>query len=463
MLKKNLDSSEDGKRARRFWTEPLRTLILFVTFVALFPVGLAAQAASPTAAAPAQAVVYGSGFQTPLRFEGESVPLNQVSFSVGVSALYDDNVFATNSLRLSDEALSFDSHLGITRHTERLTASFDYMSFFPLYREIDQYDRLNHSANLVLTYRLTSHFFVGLRDTSSYQNGVYPSLAAQQIMSGPASPTALNQMILPYTTRVLSNMPGLDLTFVKSQRTSVTLSGSYNQIKYGRQTAGKPLYNGNGLSGGLTLQYRVTEHTSFGILLLHQDTTYQGSGVLGNRLRSQTESTFLSVGSRLSPTVTVTVFGGPEYIRTIGQASAGIAEHFHGSGGGSITKGGRNTALDLSFQRSVSGSAGLYTSVINTNATFGVRRRLVGSWEADLLGGAARADASLFQLANGRTDALTGGIDISRPFSRGSVFRISYNTTHQLSKSTLPIFADFDRNQVAVGIDYQLKAIPFGR
>jgi hypothetical protein len=463
MLKKNLDSNRDGKRACRFWTEPFRTLVCRLTFVALFPVALVAQTTSPNPPVSAQAA--GAGIQTPLRFEGEPEPANQVSFSLGTSALYDDNVFASNSLRLGDEALSFDCHLGITRRTERLTASFDYMPFFLLYRQIDQYDRANHAGNLNLTYRLTSRVILAMHDAISYQNGAYPSLTGEQIMSGPAALTALNQVTIPYTTRVLSNTTGLDLTFVKSRRTSLTLSGGYNEVKYGRQTVAQPLYNDNALSGGLQVQYRATEHTNFGILLLHQDSTYQGGQVFGNRQRSQIESTFLSVGSRLSPTVTVIAFAGPQYVRIIGQASAeaGVAGHFHGSGGGSVTKQVRKTALDVSFQRTASGSGGLYTLATYTNATLGVRRRLVGHWEADLQGRAARADTSLIQHANARTDALTGGIYINRPFSRGSMFHISYNTAHQLSKGTLPISADFDRNQVAVGIDYQFKTFPLGR
>jgi hypothetical protein len=468
MLKKNLDprrGSKDGNHARRFWTKPQRTLFSCLAFVALFPVGLAAQATSPAGQSTPQAAVYGVGYQAPLQFEGESVPLNQVSLSLGASALYDDNVFADNSERVSDEALSIDSHLGIAKQSEHLNVSFDYMPFFLLYRQFDQYDRANHSANLNLAYRLTSHVILGLHDTFGYQNGAYPSLTGQQILSGPASPTALNQIIIPYTTRALSNMAGLDLTFVKSQRTSLTLSGDYNQRKFGSQAAGQPLYNGNGLSGGLTFQYRVTEHTSFGILLLHQDTTYAGGGIFGSRLRSQIESTSLSLGSRLSPTLSVTVFGGAQYVHTLGQisAAAGSLGHFQGSGGGSITKEVRKTALDLSFQRSVSDGGGLYTSAIYTNATFGIRRRLVGRWEADLHGGAARADASLFQLANGRIDALIGGIDINCPLAHGSVFHISYDTWNQLTKGTLPISADFDRNQVAVGIDYKFKTFSLGR
>ena len=119
--------------------------------------------------------------------------------------------------------------------------------------------------------------------------------------------------------------------------------------------------------------------------------------------------------------------------------------------------------MTVSFQRSVSDGGGLYTSVINTNANFGVRRRLVGRWEANWHGGAARADASLFKLAHGWTDALTGGIDISRPVRGDSVFHLSYETTHELSKGALPIAADFDRNQVTIGFDYRLKTLSLGR
>jgi hypothetical protein len=273
MLRKLLKptrASEKVKGADRSWKAPLQALILYLAFVTLFTFDLAAQATStvsattPTPAVPVQGSVYGAGFQTPLQFEGESVPANQVTFSMGASAVYDDNILLRNSDRLGDEAISLDSRLGITRQSEHLSASFDYMPFFLLYRQYNQLDRLNHSGELNLAYRLTSRLIVGLRDHASYQNGLYPALTEQQILSGPTSPTAINESIFPYTTRVLSNTAGLDLTFVKSERTSLTLSGSYNQIKFGTQTAGQPLYNDSGESGGLTFQYRVTEHTSFG-------------------------------------------------------------------------------------------------------------------------------------------------------------------------------------------------------
>jgi hypothetical protein len=441
--------------------EKLSASISLVVYVMLLPVGLEAQTAAP---APTQPSVYGSGAQTPLRYAGEAAPGNQLALSMGASPFYDDNVFQRNSQRVGDEAVSLDSHLTLTRQTENLTISFDYLPYFLLYRQATQFDRLNHTADLNLTYRLGSHFNLGLHGTFSYQNGVLQSLTGQQIMSGLGSPTTLNQTILPYTVRTLSNSSGLDLTYVKSHRTSLTLTGGYNQQKFGSQVvAGQPLYNSTGVSGGFQYQYLVTEHTSFGLLLLHEDSTFKGGEVFGNHLRFQMENAVLSVGSRLAPTVTVTLFGGAQYVRIIGQSAVGIAGQFQPAGGGTITKEVRKTALDLSVQTSVSGGGGLYTLTKSTTASFGVRRRLVGRWEASLQGGAARADTSLLQFASGRTDALTGAFGLFRPLSSGATLRVSYGTMHQLSKGTLPISSSFDHNQVTIGVSYRLKAIPLGR
>jgi len=468
MLRKNRDleyCSEDEWSVARFRKEALRTLISSMAFVTLLPAGLVAQAVPPTAMTTPQATVYGSGFQSPLQFTGESAPVNQLSLGMGASLFYDDNVLGIGTHGVGDEAFSFNSMLGITRQTERLTASFNYTPFFILYRTFNQFDRLNHTGNLNLGYRLTSRVNLGFYDSASYQTGNYSSLTEEQLLSGPPSPTALNQVIIPYTTRTFFNNAGLALTFVKSQRTSLTLSADYNQNKFGRQMAGQALYNSNGLGGGLTYQYRVTEHTSFGILLLHQDSTYQGGQVFGYLQRMQAESAVLSVGSHLSPTVSVTVFGGPQYLHVIGQVSPGgsLKGNFQPFGGGSITKQVRKTAFNLSFQKSVSNGAGLYASAVNTMATLGVRRRLVGRWEASLHCGASRMDTSLFQLTNEKTDGLNGGITINRPVLRGSVFRISYSTWHQTSSGNLPNPFNLGSSQVAAGIDYQFKALPLGR
>jgi hypothetical protein len=433
----------------------MKKLISSVFIILSLPLGLAAQGASS-----------GSGSPTPLQFAGETTPTNLVTLSTGIATLYDDNVQAGYGARIRDEALSFNSQLSISQTTRNVTINFDYRPFFMLYRQYDRLDRLNHAAKLAMDFRLSSRFMLGLHDTFSYQNGIYPTLAGQQTYAGPPSPTAPNAFIYSPTLRTLSNTPGLNLTFMKSSRTSLSLSAGYNQVKFASQAGtGQSLYNDTSMSGGVQCEYRATKHTTLGVLLLYQDSSYEGGQILGSRLRSQVASTVVSVDSQISPTVKLSLFGGPQYIRTLGEIVGGsnLSGHFEASGGGSVTKEVQKTALNLSAQRAVSDGGGLYTSVINTEVSFAVRRRLVGRWEASWNGGVARADTSLLQLGNGRTDSLTGGFNLSRPIGRGSNFYIAYTRTDQVNSGGLPFLVNFDRDQVTVGIDYQLKAISIGR
>jgi len=468
MLAKNPKSrfrGVKGKAAARS-CESLKILVCLASFVALFPVYIMAQSATTSTLAPTQGASYGTGPQTPLRFEGEAGHENEAVLSVGAAAFYDDNVQATNAIRLADEAVSLSSHLGIEKQTSNLSFTFDYLPFFLIYRQISQLDRLNHSANTTLEYRLSPRFLLGLHDVFSYQNGVLPSITGTQIQSGPPPPTGLNQGIFSYTTRTLANVAGVDLTFAKSRRNSFTLSVGYDQRQYGNQTGAiESLYNGLGGNAGFQYQYRATKHTTLGLLLLHRDTTYRGGTTFGSTARTQIETGYLSLGSHLSPTVSVTVFGGPQYVRTLGAATSltSLAGKWQGSGGASLTKEARQTALDFSFQRSVNDGGGLYTSVIDTNGSFGARRRLYGLWEGNVVVGVTRVDASLFQNANGTTNAVTAGVDFSRPIRERSTLHISYDTTHQVSNGIIPIFSNFDRNQITIGFDFQVKAVSLGQ
>lgn len=437
-------------------------LVLSVFWGAMFPGLVAAQTGSTGIANSTQGNGFAPGAQSPLQFAGEGAALNQVSLSIGVSSLFDNNVLDNNADRISDEALALTSHFDATRQSEHLTISFDYVPFFTVYRQLQAYDRLNQSANLRIGYLLTPRVRLDAFDSFSYQNGIYPGLTGETILSGSPSPVALNSLIYAPTLRTLLNSPGLSLTFEKSRRTSLTLSGGYSQRKFGSAgVVGQPLYNSTGFDGSFQFQYKATEHTTLGFSLLHEDSTYQGGQIFGALERSQVESVFFSAGSRLTPSVTVSVYGGPQYIHFLG-SSSGLVNSLEGSGGGSITKEVRKTALNLSLQRMVTDGGGFYTSVMSTNATLGVRRRLGGKWEVDLHAGGSQIDTALL-LTNEKTDAMIGGIDLTHPLRGGSSLHFAYDSIHELSEGSLPVLANFDRNEVTIGFDFTLKTIPLGQ
>lgn len=453
---------EDRKIRSRLWWETRGALIFSITLVALFPLGLAAQTTSSD-----QGSGYGTGVQSPLQFAGENKPENQVNLSFGVAGFYDDNVSGTNADRAGDEALSLSSRFGISRQTEHLSLNFGYDPFFQFYRRFSQYDRLNQNANLGMNVHLTPRFSLGLNDGFGYLYGGYPALVEQPILSGPTPPTALNNLILPYTVRTLSNVAGLSLTFEKSRRTSLTLSGGYNVFSFGNQGgAGEPLYDGRGASGGFTYTYKPSEHTDFGLSLLHQDYSFEGGGsVYGGQERTQVESAVFFVSAKLSPALSVSLNGGPQYVHPLGLSSGqvGLASGVYPDWGGSVTEEVQKTALTFSVQRNVYDGEGLYSMVVNTSVNFGVRRRLVGRWEAGLHGGADRATTQYSQFTNENIENIIGGINFSRPVLNGSTVHISYSTMHESYQGTIAGFRGFDRNQLSIGIDFRVKAVALGQ
>ena len=441
---------------------PVKKSICFTGFLMMFPTMLAAQGGSSAAIME----VAGNNGALPLQFQGQTSPINLMTLSAGVASLYDDNIESRNNDRLSDEALSFNSRLAISRETERSMINFDYEPFYMLYHHYSSLDRLNHNANLVTTFRLGSYFVLGLHDSFSYQNGNYSTVTGQTLLAGLPSPTALNDLTIAPTTRALSNTPGFDLTFLQNSRASFTFSGSYLQRRFSDQAGlDAPLFNDTSVSGSLRYQYRMTIHTDVGLLVLYQDSKYEGGALVGSTQRSQVASALFSVDSRLSSTVTVSVNGGPQYVNTLGQFATGgsVPGKLVGSGGGSITKEVKSTALNMTVKRAVTDGGGLYTSVVDTSATFGVRRRLVGRWESSWSGGFAQSDASFLQQGS-KSDTATGEVDFTRPLgSRGTQLRISYVSSHQIVKGSLQQGANFDRNQITIGFDYSLKSFPIGR
>lgn len=442
-----------------------RLAILVLALGVILPAQLQAQATSESSVASGPGSAYGMGAQSALEFEGESAP-NLLQISFGASALYDDNVYALNTNRVGDEALAFDGHFGAEKSNSNLRFSFDYTPVFLLYRQISQYDRLNHAANLNLAFRISPRVIMSLHDSAGYQNGVFPGLVNQPILSGPTPPTAPNQGVYGYTTRDLFDTTGLDLTFVKSRRQSLTVSVSYNLTRYGNQSGDvASLYDSWAVNGGVQYQYRATTHTTLGVLVLHQDNTFSGGAIFGSRLRDQIETEYTSLGARLSPTLSVVVYGGPQYVHVLGApgGDSTVASNVQGAFGASATKQANSTAFDISFDRSVTDSGGLYTSVISTDLSFGVRRRLIGRWNGTLRGNLYRINADLFQAATGVTDAATAGVLISRPLGDRTRFHIAYDTFHQLSSGNVSYFQTFDRNQISVGFDFVVKGASLGQ
>jgi hypothetical protein len=184
----------------------------------LLPVAPGLQTALLAAPVPAEAAVHGSGGQTPVRFAGETAPVNLHSFSLDSRAIYDDNVFSTNPHRVGDGAFSFSPNIALSKRSEHLKSSLDYLPSSPLYLPFEQHNRLSHGLDLGSSYPSGTHFRLSLHDSLGYQLGGFQPLAGEQTVSGPRSPTGRDRTGHTSPVRQRPDATGLDATFSGSER-----------------------------------------------------------------------------------------------------------------------------------------------------------------------------------------------------------------------------------------------------
>jgi len=376
---------------------------------------------------------------------------------------------------MADEILGLGPRLTIMQQHPHLTLSIDYEPYFQFYQHLTQYDHVNQVLAGDVTYTVGPRFSLRLRDSFSDRTGAYQTVSNQEFVPGLGSPTALNNNIYNPFASERSNDARVDIIYSSSSRTSVTLFGGYGQSKYtDQQPDVSGLLNTLGFTGGLQYNYRLSTHSSLGVVYTYQVFQYEGNVAVGSPSRFITNSGVLSLAWQASPSVSVQVFGGPQYLPAEKQfvgASSGSAPTpgnvsspalWSWTAGGTVTKSSEKTTLHVSVGRSVTNGGGFLTMATNAYADFGVSRRLIRRWSAscDLNGAYSKG------LSPGYTgstiESLNGTVGLEHPLSEHINTSLAYTLTRQNAKGPVPFGADLNHDVVSLTVSYQFTKIPLG-
>jgi hypothetical protein len=269
------------------------------------------------------------------------------------------------------------------------------------------------------------------------------------------------------TLRQLALSSRIDAAYQASQRDSVGLYVGESTLDFKQQiSSGGNLQNMAEKDAGLFYQHRVTRHTTFGGNYLFQDIRF------GANSRTHVQSAFLSYAQQISPSVTVSVFGGPQYVRThdlyllpLGPFTLEIPINeaaWHWAIGGTLTKQLNSTALLLTAQRQVSNGGGLMGAVVSTSTGVSLRRRLPGHWDAIWSGSYARNSSVSSGSFTSEYQSETAGFALQRPLTEKTSLRFSYDYLHQRGTGQSLLSGNLDRNLVTVQFTYRFHQIELG-
>jgi hypothetical protein len=452
--------------------------IIFIAWLFLLPALLEAQQPQPawgpdsksTDDAPLAVPVTLNGQGGSLAFQSETPTESYLSGGIGFTGVYTDNALLTNTNQIGNFSYMVQPDLVWSQITPRLTWNLGLNGGFIVNNNLGAENQAAETANLGATWRMTQHVSLRLDDTFSNVTGLFSAIGNQTAATGVGVvEQSNNTLLVPGAQRVLSNLSLAELSVQLGPNTVAGVRGTYWLLDYptSAQTA-QPASQGSPTPGTLfdTRAYSAE---------VFYDWHFAPRQWLGATLRGQQFETIpaiakTDVGSFLmnysitpTPTLSLTLFGGPEYSDTPPTAAA-TALNFTGQGrfwasseGATLDWGGARTSVDLSFSRQLNDGGGLATPVTLQSVSARLRQQL-GSHHNEVQFGIA--DSKSDPILSGPTiEGLSVFAMYQQRFTRNLVGRLGYTWQRQdlPAQATVPdsgISADANRVWFSVNYDF---------
>jgi AMIN domain-containing protein len=421
----------------------------------------------PRAARPAGPHTYGDAERAGLSYAGTHSPRNILLLGLNGGSSYDDNIFGNNQRRVRDVAFLFGPSLSLRREGRRLSLALNYQPNFRIYRRASEPKAVDQMFEFDAAYQATSRLSFRARASAFYTIGIFQPSQNEPFLPGLGSPSSLNNILFTPGARQLTWSSRIDASYQARAHDSVGLFVGQATLDYRQQVSGLGnLGNTEERQAGLLYQHRISPHTSLGSNYLFEDIRF------GSDSRTLVHSAFLSYAQQVSPSLMVSVFGGPQYSRLhevvilpLGPFRFQIPVFQAGWNwaiGGTLTERLDRTAFELTAQRQVSNGGGLLGAVVGSSVGASVRRRLPGRWDAGGSAGYA-INRSLGTFSPGRYQSLTAGAGLGRSLTEKLSVRVGYDFLYQRGSGQSSLFGNLDRDLWSVQLSYQFRQIALGR
>jgi hypothetical protein len=407
---------------------------------------------------------YGNGEKASLNYAGTVSPRNVLLFGLDFGTSYDDNIFGNNQQRVGDIEFSIGPSISLRREANRLSFALIYQPHVRIYRNASELNTLDQRAGLDASYRATSRLSFRGRASATYSNGLFRPSQNEDFLPGLGSPSSLNQTIYTPTLHQLSFSSRVDAGYQVGPRDSIDLYAGESLLNFDQQVSNEgSLGNTRETDAGLLYQHRISPHATLGLDYLFQNIDF------GPSSQTEVHSGFVSYAQQFSPSVTVSLFGGPQhslsnYIFSLALGPFLIqapvsSPSWNWALGGTLTKRLNNTVLELTAQHQVSNGGGLIGAVVGTSAGASVRHRLPGHWDAVWSGSYAKNNNLVSSGPTSDYQSETVGFSLVRPVTDRLSLRFGYDFLHQRGTGQSPLLGEVDRNLFSVQFSYGFRQI----
>ena len=399
---------------------------------------------------------------------GSEIRSNYLATGLIFNTSHTDNVLPGGATTpVSDIIYSILPTITINQSTPRRQLALTYSPGFTFYQQTSALNAADQTAALNFQYRLSQHTTISILDSfqksSNVFNQLYPLSGAA--VAGPAQSSAA-EVIAPSANR-LSNTANVGLSYQLSRNGMIGAGGVFTESSYTNPTEASGFYNSSSRGGSVFYSQRLSSSKYIGVTyqyVVSQTDPVNAPSNPGNvqtEVKTHTFSAFCTF--YLSPTLSLSVSGGPQYSDSVQPLSPPVvlwAPSVAVSFGWQKSR----TNVVASFSRTVSGDTGVPGAFDSYNLNTSVRWRIARTWtvalSASYLNNKNVAQVLSSSSPGGQT--VSGIASVRHSLSEHLSAELRYVRLHQNYSSIAAISAAPDSNSEAISISYQLSR-PLGR
>jgi hypothetical protein len=375
------------------------------------------------------------------------------------SAYSSDVTTGTNGQPISEVSYSIWPTIALDETRSRLHWVLTYSPGFTFYQKTSSLNQANQNLGVDLKYRLSPHVTLSLRDSFQKTSDILnqpPSDFVQPVSGGVFVPN--NSVIAPFAD-MLNNTANASLTYQFAASAMVGASGTFTNLHYPNQSQVPGLSDSSSKGGSAFYSYRFSKMHYIGATYSYQ--MFLASPTLGQS-ETQVHSVSLFYTLYLKPTLSFSLFGGPQYSDTA-QFGSPEAKAWSPSGGASMGWQGKLTSFAVSGSRAINNGGGLSGAVQSTSANASLHRQLTRTLSASI-GASYASNAVLDALPTLNTSghSISGNASVGRQFGQHLNLQLQFTRLHQSYSDVAALASIPDQNRESITISYQFLR-PLGR
>ena len=385
-----------------------------------------------------------------MTFASETPRTNYLRGSLALVSIYDDNMLPYSAPGITDIQYSAQPSLDLQQSRARLSWEADYRPGFKFYQRNSSLNGVDHALQLGLTYRLAPHVTMSLSDTFQKTSDLLYLSEIAPIQQSPIS-------LVPPTTPKTTNVGTADITYQFSRNGMIGAKGAISGLWYQDRPNLSGLYESASGGSDVFVSRRLTGRHYVGVTYGFQELLTRP----GDR-ETQTHRTQLFYQLSLPPTLTLSIFGGPEHSHTHSGISL-LLDKWTPSGGASLVWQREHASCMVSYLQGITEGGGLSGAVQSRQSGASVRWQLAKRLVANV--GGLYSTRRLLD-SQGTLDSgghtWSASASLQHPLSDNLAMELGYTRLHQTYPNVAAIAEAPDRDNIWVSVSYQF-ARPFGR